>query len=569
MGYNAGGFGSMTFPSDAALGGWRAATVSHAAHRRWLGDLAATRDPDETVAERLARVAKRDDPGRYQIQEVEFAGRTVTFTYDGGEDDFRDGAGDLAALLRSAAPLGAKGTFWFLGTAGAEQAFCYELALDGKASKLRKLPKKETAAVYGGKAYAAYRARVDARVAASDSALARWLAREREGVAPAAAGGPIHERAVSAFAGAADAELAAAASAYPHSVPDGATGSVPAKKVFGDPRTVRSKLTSAASEEHRAVALWVATRVAKASAVDLALAALAPSAAAPPVRGAALASLAGWPAARTAEIVDAACRAIAEATLHTEIAGAVHALGMVKDESAVTAKVGVLLRVVAKSQKASRFGGSSRVEGLLRVIEKNGWRSLSAAVSALSTSRADPVTRHRASQLVLAWGEPAALETLARQITDANAALAWIRTRPDAAFARAEALSQRPELEATEQRELHFLLEAVDHEGLTKKADRILHQDPRWVGLARALMRRSDRFVHSGSRLLAQAPRDPALVAELEAELVRGTPHAHHVYWALKGQGVPVEELARLVKERLAVATDGHERNALMMCKRL
>src|SRR5688572_11584120 len=108
----------MRFPDAASVAAWRRDRVSHAAFRDWVEDMGTSSDPVETVEKRLARVRKHHDPRRYTIQEVAIDGSTVRLVYEAGEDGFRDGAGDLAALLRAAAPHGAKGTFWFLGTAG-------------------------------------------------------------------------------------------------------------------------------------------------------------------------------------------------------------------------------------------------------------------------------------------------------------------------------------------------------------------------------------------------------------------------------------------------------------------
>src|SRR5262249_38541676 len=150
----------------------------------WIGELNGAFDPDESVSKRLARVAKGHDPVNYSMQEITISGPEVSIVYDTGEDAFRDGAGDFAALFRGAASHGAKGTLWFLGTAGAEGDFVYELSLDGKGTNLRKLKRKETAPIYDGEGYRAFMDRLMEMFEAANPAVRKMMTKQREGDRP-------------------------------------------------------------------------------------------------------------------------------------------------------------------------------------------------------------------------------------------------------------------------------------------------------------------------------------------------------------------------------------------------
>ena len=147
MRWNAGGFGTMSFPDAASLAAWKKSKVVHGAYEDWPPELACTVDPDETVTKRLARLAKRDEPESEGIHEVIIDGLHVRRVYDLQGEQFHATAGGVAALIRSAGPYGATGTFYFLGTGGAEELFAHEMTLaDGdatlhtlKAAAMRKL----------------------------------------------------------------------------------------------------------------------------------------------------------------------------------------------------------------------------------------------------------------------------------------------------------------------------------------------------------------------------------------------------------------------------------------------
>jgi hypothetical protein len=156
MGDLAGAFGVITFPDVEAVKAWRRVRVAHTAHRDWVGLLKRSTAPDETVARRLARIAKQHDCEEPAIRELALDGQELVITYDGAEERSRDDLGDLAALVRSAAPLGAKGSVWFLSTAGSEGKFGYALVLDGRGARLAELRGKALTAVYARAAYRAF-----------------------------------------------------------------------------------------------------------------------------------------------------------------------------------------------------------------------------------------------------------------------------------------------------------------------------------------------------------------------------------------------------------------------------
>jgi len=153
MGWNAGGYGSMRFPTAQAHTAWSKCRLRHADWDDWLWDLRAHERPDEPVSARLRALAKID-----ALFVVRSESPVVELAFDTGSEPFREGAGgDVASLVRCAAHHGAKGRFWFLATAGGEGGFAYELTLDGKkGSTLKELSPARTRAVYGTDAYAAF-----------------------------------------------------------------------------------------------------------------------------------------------------------------------------------------------------------------------------------------------------------------------------------------------------------------------------------------------------------------------------------------------------------------------------
>ena len=269
MSYNAGGYGTMTFPDEAALTRWKRATVSHAAYQDWIDELANGVEPDETVAKRLTRIARGHDPKIYSIQQVTIDGTRITLTWDTGEDGFRDGVADFAAFVRSADTFGAKGTFYFLGTAGAEGDFAYVVTLDGKRSKVSVVPASRRAKVAYGADYRAFVARVNAVLEHVNPAFKKFMSEAREGTRPAKRGDRSHAEVVAKLSKFSDAQLASAVAKYPALVPGGDGQKWP-KEVYRA-TTVRAQFATPANEETRAAALWTLGALDREAALTIAL----------------------------------------------------------------------------------------------------------------------------------------------------------------------------------------------------------------------------------------------------------------------------------------------------------
>lgn len=150
MGWNAGGFGSMTFPSDEALARWRDATPDE-------HTLGAPPDeiPDEGEVATSAGAWLAAFGRRGAVRSAKREGLDVHVRFDVGQDAFRDEAWSLARVLGAAARHGARGRFVLLATAGAEGAFAFELSLDEHGARFRRLDRAETDAAYASAGYRA------------------------------------------------------------------------------------------------------------------------------------------------------------------------------------------------------------------------------------------------------------------------------------------------------------------------------------------------------------------------------------------------------------------------------
>lgn len=271
MGYNAGGYGTMTFPNEGAVTEWKKTTVSHGAYEDWSDELEwGTYQEDETVAKRLASIAKHHDPKTFLIQQVSIEGPRVSLTWDTGEDNFRETVGDFAALMRSAEAFNAKGAFYFLGTAGAEGDFAYSLVLDGKGgSKVDSLPPNKIMKVAYGADYEAFMQRVSDLLERGNPAIRKVIVKLREGVAPKKGGNKLYDGVVVGLESFSDEQLAKAVAKYPALVPNGRTGLAWPKEVYRI-NTVRTQFTSPPNEETRAAALWTLGALDKDAAIPLA-----------------------------------------------------------------------------------------------------------------------------------------------------------------------------------------------------------------------------------------------------------------------------------------------------------
>jgi hypothetical protein len=156
MGWNAGGFGQMSFPSLARAQQWQAARRSHSDWDDWIGELELGEDEPFVVSELLDQFAGRHDPANHEIYLIELNDTEVELVFNVGEDDFRDYAATLAALLRSAETCDANGKFWFLGTAGAEYDFVYQLNVGAGRSEIKVLSGRQIARIYEGPEYRAF-----------------------------------------------------------------------------------------------------------------------------------------------------------------------------------------------------------------------------------------------------------------------------------------------------------------------------------------------------------------------------------------------------------------------------
>ncbi len=160
MGWNGGGFGHMTFETPSGVAAWKAANVSHDQWNDWADWFEKPLAPRFVVDKQLEELRKLHDPeshGYFVLDEQE---ATVDFAFDTGEDTVRDFSGTIAATLRAAAEHGARGTFYFLGTAGAEYDFTYKLELANGLSTMETLHEREIAMVYEGDPYQAFLQRV-------------------------------------------------------------------------------------------------------------------------------------------------------------------------------------------------------------------------------------------------------------------------------------------------------------------------------------------------------------------------------------------------------------------------
>ncbi len=143
----------MTFETADGVAAWKAANVSHDQWTDWVDWFESPLDKAFTVAEELKRLGKFHKPTQHAYLSIEDHAPKVDFLFESGEDTFRDLSGTIAAVLRASAPHGARGTFYFLGTAGAEYDFTYKLEIANGHSTLESLHQTEIATIYEGDAY--------------------------------------------------------------------------------------------------------------------------------------------------------------------------------------------------------------------------------------------------------------------------------------------------------------------------------------------------------------------------------------------------------------------------------
>lgn len=150
----------MTFESGDGVAAWKAANVSHDQWTDWTDWFERPLAPKFVVSEQLTALRELHDPKGSGYFVLDEQGPKVDFAFDTGEDTVRDFSGTIAATLRAAAEHGARGTFYFLGTAGAEGDFTYKLELANGHSTMESLHENEIAQIYEGDDYQAFTARV-------------------------------------------------------------------------------------------------------------------------------------------------------------------------------------------------------------------------------------------------------------------------------------------------------------------------------------------------------------------------------------------------------------------------
>src|SRR5579863_5958454 len=231
MCWNAGGFGRMSFPNPAQARQWQAARRSHGDWDDWVGELELGEDEPFVVAGLLDQFADWHDPADHEIYLIELTGTEVALVFDVGEDAFRDDAATLAALLRSADAYGATGKFWFLGTAGAEYDFVYQLTVGEGRSEIKVLSGRQIAKIYEGPQYREFSKQVSELIEDADPQFKKLMTELREGRPAGQASRALHERVMAALAGCSDQSIAVAAAKYPEFIPDG-HGLADPKKYF-------------------------------------------------------------------------------------------------------------------------------------------------------------------------------------------------------------------------------------------------------------------------------------------------------------------------------------------------
>ncbi len=150
----------MTFETADGVAAWKAARVSHDQWSDWTDWFETPLAPTFVVEKQLSELRKLHDPKRTGYFVIDEQGPTVDFAFDTGEDTVRDFSGTIAAALRASESHGARGTFYFLGTAGAEYDFTYKLEIANGHSTMESLTEREIATIYEGDEYQAFLQRV-------------------------------------------------------------------------------------------------------------------------------------------------------------------------------------------------------------------------------------------------------------------------------------------------------------------------------------------------------------------------------------------------------------------------
>lgn len=176
MGWNAGGFGDVTFPDPKAIDAWRDSEVSASHFDDWPANLSTHFKDSWNVARSLKALDKMNKSSRAGwLLELAQQGTAFSLVFDAGEDSFRDFGGQVALTLRAAAAHGATGLVRFLGTAGAEYDFVYELSLAKGKSTMEALSGQAIAKVYESDEYFAFSEGLIARLAAANPSFKKII----------------------------------------------------------------------------------------------------------------------------------------------------------------------------------------------------------------------------------------------------------------------------------------------------------------------------------------------------------------------------------------------------------
>lgn len=558
MGWNAGAFGSMRFPDEAAREGWLETTVSHAGWDDWFNELEGAWQVDELVNKRLARIAKGHDPASYCLQQVKVDGLEVSLRWDDGEDGFRDNAGDFAALLRCAEGVGATGRFWFLGTAGAEGDFTYELSLNGaKPSTVTQLERKAVKAVYEGDGYRAFMERNLQDLEDGNPALKKQLTRIREGSPTSQAGASVHDEVMLQLKRFDDAQLLKAAASFPSYLPDG-KGQVPASQLFTKAK-VRAQLEQASNEELRGVALWALGTLDLTGAKPFVNRVMNDAKAADHLRAGAvrvlglmndadgvLRVLVGWTADEEPAVLFAAIDALRRLKLpglEPKLEQALLALGKKKRPAGMLDPALSVVTFAAQKHLATR------------------------ALARFAVSKAQAQTRIVAAEAVVAHGDEAQRRLLLTKLKEeygigVPAAKAWLLVDPEAALKFVKTVGARKKRVPVDDRVVGDVMEALEQQLKSKQP--LLLTDPRWTDACLAFFELKDFFLaHRALGLLGKTKRSAKLQKRLIALLASGKQSPLAVVEALKGQGV--KNVKALVKQRHAASKDKREKELLTL----
>jgi hypothetical protein len=383
MSSDAGGYGTMVFPDAAAVAKWKRAKVSPEAYDDWIGDFEGGGiEPDETVAKRLARIAKGHAPQRRTVQQVDIDGLCVTLAWQTDTAAFNALVTDFAAFFRSADAFGAKGAFYFLGFNGDEGDFGYAVTLDGKRSKVSELRRKQRMKLVRSEEFRAFEGRVSA-------ALDSVAPKPAVGAKLKPVGNTLHDRVVAALAGFTDEQLFRGGILEYSGVLPGAQFAV---KVF-PLDAVRAKFSNPADEETRAAALLTLGKLDANVAIPIALDAVRTKSLHDAVRYEAFAILKGA-TGDTADVV----LGIAERYLLESKSSVVRlgALGILKSST----RPGAIAAFERVLDNLDKFGVSAGND-VTWVLHELGLRELAPAIARYAKR-----TNHEQAAWVLrGWGE--------------------------------------------------------------------------------------------------------------------------------------------------------------------